>query len=113
MSSADLEILDGAIPLVRNDEPWEWHIFFWEDQDESLPTDLTGKLPSAEIRWQGGVQSVTAAIEGLPTAGQVKLSLAAADTADMPLGRLSKLYIALGTDTEAVVAVNVLEGLVP
>jgi hypothetical protein len=113
MSSADLEILDGAVPLVRNDEPWEWHVFFWEDQAETMPTDLTGQTPAAEIRWQGGVQAVLAEIVEPPTGGQVRLSLAAADTVEMPLGRLSKLYIAIGTDTEAVVPVNVIEGLVP
>jgi len=113
MSSSDLEIIDGAVPLVRNDEPWEWHVFFWEDQSESLPTDLTGQTASAEIRWASGIQTVLAEIVDPPTGGHLKLSLAAAETADMPLGRLSKLYIAIGTDTEAVVPVNVIEGLVP
>jgi hypothetical protein len=113
MSSADLEIIDGAVPLVRNDEPWEWFVFFWEDQAETTPTDLTGLVPSAEIRWQDGAQTVLAEIVDPPTGGQVKLSLAAAETAGMPLGRLSRLYLAIGTDTEAVVPVNVLEGLVP
>jgi len=131
--SADLEILDGAVPLVRNDQPWEWYAVFWEDQAESIPTDLGrravtvssgvtvetedgnpittgGSQVMAEIRWIGGRQAVATRITG---PGEVRLSLAAADTADMPLGRLSKLYIAIGTDTEAVVPVNVIEGLVP
>lgn len=110
--SADLEIIDGAVPLVRNDEPWEWHVFFWEDPGEDNPTDLTGKTVSAEIRWVSGTQTVTAAVLDPPTEGHVQLSLTAAETADMPLGRLSKLFIAIGTDTEAVVPVNVIEGLV-
>jgi len=111
--SSDIELLDGAVPLVRNDEPWEWHVFFWEDQDETTPTDLSGKTVSAGIRWSLGAQDVTAEIVDPPTGGQVRLSLTAAETADMPLGRLSRLYIALGTDTEAVVPVDVIEGLVP
>ena len=110
--SADLELLDGAVPLVRNDEPWEWYAVFWDDFEETAPTDLTGKTVSAEIRWILGAVPVTTEITE-PTAGQVRLSLTAAATADMPLGQLCKLFIAIGTDTEAVVPVNVLEGLVP
>lgn len=110
MSSADIEILDGAVPLVRNDEPWEWLVVFWDDEGETTPTDLTGKTVAAEIRWAGETQTVLAEIAD-PTSGQVVLSLAAADTTAMPLGRLAKLYIAIGTDTEAVVPVNVLEGI--
>jgi len=110
--SGDLEIIDGAIPLVRNDQPWEWFVVFWEAPDETTPTDLTGKTIAAEIRWLAGAQPVAAEVVDA-AAGVARLSLTAAETTDMPLGRLSRLYIALGTDTEAVVPVDVLEGLVP
>lgn len=109
--SADIELLDGAVPLVRNDQPWEWFVHFWEDAAGTDPSDLTGKTASAEIRWRTGSQTVAAAVFGSPDAGQVRLSLTAAQTAAMPLGRLAKLYIALNTDTEAVVPVDVIEGL--
>ena len=128
--TANLEILDGAVPLVR-DEPWEWFVLFWDDVAETQPTALgpkpvltaddnpvltadgnpvltAGAVVSAEIRWQGGEQAVTATVTG---PGQARLSLTAAQTDAMPLGRLLKLYIALDDDTEAVVPVNVLEGM--
>lgn len=110
--SSDIEILDGAVPLVRNDEPWEWFVLFYEDPAETQPTDLTGKTAAAEIRWSLGAQQVIAEVVDA-IGGQVRLSLTAAETAEMPLGRLSKLYIALDADTEAVVPVDVIEGLVP
>lgn len=110
--SSDIEILDGAVPLVRNDEPWEWFVLFFEDQAETTPTDLTGRTVSAEIRWSGGVQAVTAEVADPPTSGQASLSLSAEQTTLMPLGRLSKLYIAIDTDTEAVVPVDVQEGII-
>lgn len=108
--SSDIELLDGAVPLVRNDQPWEWFVNFYDDAGETDPTDLTGKTTSAEIRWRGGNQTVAAAVYGDAAAGQVRLSLTAAQTAAMPLGRLSKLYIAINQDTEAVVPVDVIEG---
>lgn len=110
--SSDIEILDGAVPLVRNDQPWEWFVVFWEDTAETTPTDITGKTVAAEIRWILGAQPVAVELTNA-AAGQAKLSLTAAETAEMPLGQLCKLFIAIGTDTEAVVPVNVLEGLVP
>jgi hypothetical protein len=112
MSSADIEIIDGAVPLVRNDEPWEWFVVFWEDSSETVPTDLTGKTVSAEIRWATGAQAVAVAVTDA-AAGQAKLSLTAAETEPLPLGRLSKLYIAIDSDTEGVVPVDVQEGIVP
>jgi hypothetical protein len=108
--SSDLELLDGAIPLVRNDQPWEWFVNFYDDPEAADPTDLTGHTASAQIRWRAGSQDVTAEITN-PLTGQVRLSLLASQTAAMPLGRLSKLYIAIDTDTEAVVPVDVIEGL--
>lgn len=108
--SSDIEILDGAVPLVRNDQPWEWFVVFFEDAAEEMPTDLTGHALSAKIRWAGGEQQVTTQITD-PVAGQARLSLTAAQTELMPYGRLSKLYIAIDTDTEAIVPVNVLEGI--
>lgn len=108
--SSDIEILDGAVPLVRNDQPWEWFVVFFEDQAEETPTDLTGHTISAKIRWSDGEQVVTVQITD-PLAGQAKLSLTAAQTVPMPDGRLSKLYIAIDTDTEAIVPVNVVEGI--
>ena len=122
--------LDGAVPLVR-DEPWEWFVMFWDDVAETIPTALgpkpvrvasearlltpddtpiltAGAVVSAEIRWQGGGQPVTATVT---QPGQARLSLTAAQTDAMPLGRLLKLYIALDADTEAVVPVDVMEGL--
>jgi hypothetical protein len=107
---SDLEILDGAIPLARGDEPWEWHAVFWEDVGETTPTDLTGKTVVAEIRWSLGAEPVTTEIADA-VAGLVTLSLTAEQTAAMPLGQLAKLYIAIGTDTEAAVPVKVVEGL--
>lgn len=108
--TADVELLDGAVPLVRGDQPWEWFANFWDDVGETTPSDLTGKTVAAEIRWPHGSQIVTATIYDAPM-GQVRLSLLAAQTAAMPLGRLSRLYIAIDTDTEAVVPVDVIEGL--
>jgi len=110
MSSADLELLDGAIPLVRGDQPWQWFVMFWDDPSETDASDLSGATVTAEIRWPGGAAPV--AVEATdPGRGQFALSLTAAETAPLPLGRLSKLYLAVDTDTEAVVPVNVLEGL--
>jgi len=108
--SSDIELLDGAIPLVRGDEPWEWYAHFWEDTAETTPTDLTGKTVSGEIRWILGVQPVTVEVVDAP-GGVAKLSLTAAQTEAMPLGQLCKLFLALDTDTECAVPVNVLEGL--
>lgn len=108
--SADVELLDGAVPLVRHDHPWEWFVNFYDDAAASDPTDLTGKTTSAEIRWRSGSQIVAAAVHGDATDGQVRLSLTAEQTEALPLGRLSKLYIAINQDTEAVVPVDVIEG---
>jgi hypothetical protein len=108
--SSDVEILDGAIPLVRHDHPWEWFVYFHESADETDPTDLTGKTLSAEIRWRGGSQVVAAAVHGDAIDGVARLSLTAAQTAAMPLGRLSRLFIALNQDTEAIVPIDVIEG---
>lgn len=106
----DLELLDGAVPLVRGDEPWEWFAVFWEDIEETTPTDLTGKTVAAEIRWILGAQAVTVDVAD-PASGQARLSLTAAETESLPLGQLCKLFLAIGTNTEGVVPVNVVEGL--
>ena len=107
--SADLELLDGALPLVRF-EPWTWFVMFWEDASETTPSDLTGKAVTAEVRWAGGAETVavSAVDAGL---GRFELSLLAQQTEAMPLGRLAKLYLAVDGDTEAVVPADVLEGL--
>jgi hypothetical protein len=107
--SADVELLDGAIPLVRGDEPWEWYAHFWDDPAETVPTDLTGKTVSGEIRWKLGAQAVTVDVVDR-TGGVARLSLTAVQTEAMPLGRLSKLYVAINQDTEAIVPVDVIEG---
>jgi hypothetical protein len=130
--SSDIEIIDGAVPLVRN-EPWEWFAVFFEDPSETTPTDLSGDVVfvdveplrtdsgaivmtgtadtvAAEIRWEQGSQSVTVEVVDA-VGGEVRLSLTAVQTAAMPLGRLSKLYIAIDAGTEAIVPVEVIEGL--
>ena len=106
LPTAEIPLLDGAVPLVR-DEPWEWFVVF--EDGPGVPSDLTGKTVAAELRWQTGEQAVTAApVEG--AAGQVRLSLAAEATAAMPFGQLLNLYISIDNDTEGVVPVVVLEG---
>ena len=102
--TAEIPLLDDAIPLVR-DEPWEWFALFLDDAQ--APTDLTGDTVSAELRWTVG--EVTVAAEVVDT-GLVRLSLTAEQTAAMPFGQLLQLFLAINTDTEGVIPVVVLEG---
>lgn len=102
--SNEIPLLDGAIPLVR-DEPWIWHALFMDDINS--PTDLSGKTVTAELRWQvGEVEPLVEAIGN----GYVRLSLTTEQTAGMPFGQLLDLYLAIDTDTEAKIPVTVLEG---
>jgi hypothetical protein len=99
-----------AVPLVRHDQPWQALAVFWADPEKTAVEDLTGKTVLAQIRWLGDSQDVTVTVP-TPTNGQVTLSLTKEQTADMPLGRLATLYIAVGTVTRAIGPIEIEEGL--
>jgi hypothetical protein len=111
----DIAVLDGALPLVRGDNPWATVMAFKSDAD--TPDDLSGHTVVAEMRWGGrgpGSQAVTATITDAP-AGIVELSLTKAQTLALPLGRLVTLYVQLregATEkTRVAAAIDVKEGL--
>lgn len=87
----DIATLDTPIPLVIGDS-WEWFIVLWADPDSRTPYDLTNKSVEVEILWPGGRQVVAADITDA-AAGRLTISLGAADTVAVPLGRLSTLYL--------------------
>lgn len=99
------------LTLVRGDDPWSVDIVLWDDAALTVPHDLTDETVTAELRWRGGEQAVTADITAA-AAGEVSLSLAGADTLDLPLGRLATLYVAVETETWAALTVEIREGIV-
>ena len=105
---SEIPLLDDAIPLIR-DEPWQWFAVFLDPDGQ--PSDISGAgTPSAKLRWEVGEVDVTVAPVAGAT-GQLELTLTAEQTAAMPFGQLLRLFLALGDDTEAVIPVNVLEGI--
>lgn len=101
-------LIDEAIPLVRN-EAWEWHVRIWDDPDEETVTDLTGMTCLAVMRWEGGSQAVTVdATDGAN--GHLALSLTAENADDMPIGRLTRLYLSVDGNTETIADIDVIEG---
>jgi hypothetical protein len=87
----DIAISDTPIPLIVGDS-WEWFVVLWADPEARTPYDLTGKTIEAEILWAVGRQVVAADVTDA-AAGRLTISLAAADTVAVPLGRLSQLYL--------------------
>jgi len=100
----EIPLLDNSIPLVR-DEPWIWNALFMDDFNS--PTDLTGKVVTAEIRWPLGEVTPTVEVIG---DGYVKLSLTTDQTINMPYGQVLDLYLAIDNNTEARIPITVLEG---
>jgi hypothetical protein len=101
----------GALPLVL-DEAWEKFAVFWADSAKTAREDLTGKTVTADIRWQGAADLAVTVTVTDDEAGLATLSLTALQTADLPLGQLSTLYIAVNGETWASLPVNVLRGIV-
>ena len=109
----DIGVLDGALPLIRGDNPWEQPVVFYTD-DGATPLDLTGKTVDAVMRWRGGSQTVTATVtEAL--AGAVTLTLTAAQTLNLPFGYLVSLFVQVIDGPDAVTwfraAIEVKEGI--
>lgn len=101
-------LIDEAVPLVRN-EAWSWHVRIWDDPDEETVTNLTGLTCLAMLRWAGGSQVVTVDTTDAVN-GHLVLSLTAGQAVAMPIGRLTKLYLSVASDTEMISDVNVIEG---
>lgn len=93
--SEDIAVLEEPLPLIRGDDDWQWFVVFFEDPDGATPLDLSSRSVTAEIRWRGGSQAVAVAVTDA-AAGQVTLSLATAETALIPLGKLAAMFIAVG-----------------
>jgi hypothetical protein len=113
--AADIGVLDGALPLIRGDNPWEQIVVFWADAEKSAGLDLTGKTVVAEMRWRGGgSQAVTTNVTD-PEAGVVVLSLTGAETAGLPFGRLAHLFVQVRDGATEITkfraAIDVKEGL--
>lgn len=107
-------VLEGALTLIRGDNPWEKPLTFYTD-DGVTPLDLTGLTVEAEMRWRpNNSQMVTVTVDDA-AAGEVTLSLTAAQTAALPFGRLATLFVQLieGTRQETWLraSIEVEEGL--
>ncbi len=87
----DIGVLDGALPLIRGDNPWQQPVVFYSD-DGITTLDLTGMTIEAVMRWRGGSQSVAATITDA-AAGAVTLSLTGAQTHNLPFGYLVSLFV--------------------
>lgn len=112
----DIGVLDGALPLIRGDNPWQQPFTFYADGD-ATPLDLTGKSIEAEMRWSargGGSRPVTVTIDNA-AAGECTLSLTADQTAGLPFGRLVTLFVQVVDGSEETTwvraAIDVKEGL--
>lgn len=103
------QLIDEAIPLVRNEAWPPWHIRIWDDPDEEIVTDLSGLTCLAQMRWDGGTQAVTVDTADAEN-GHLALSLTAEQTEAFPLGRLTKLYLSVDGDTELIADIDVIEG---
>jgi hypothetical protein len=111
--SEDIGVLDGALPLIRGDNPWDQPVVFYTD-DGVTALDLTGKTVEAVMRWRGSSQTVTATVtEAL--AGAVTLTLTAAQTQNLPFGYLVSLFVQVVDGLETVTwfraAIEVKEGI--
>lgn len=88
----DIAVLDTPIPLVVGDS-WAWFLVLWSDPERRTPYNLTGKEVLSEIVMEnGGRQVVTVAVTD-PPAGRVTLSLTPDETATVPYGLLSNLFL--------------------
>jgi hypothetical protein len=96
----DIGVLDGALPLIRGDNPWHQPVVFYTD-DGDTPLDLTGMTIEAEMRWRGGSQEVTATITNA-AAGEVTLSLTGEQTQNLPFGYLVTLFVQVVDGVETV-----------
>lgn len=109
----DIGVLDGALPLIRGDNPWDQPVVFYTD-DGATALDLTGKTVEAVMRWRGGSQTVAANITEAE-AGAVTLTLTAAETQNLPFGYLVSLFVQVVDGLEAVTwfraAIEVKEGI--
>lgn len=109
----DIGVLDGALPLIRGDNPWDQPVVFYTDNGVTA-FDLTGRTVEAEMRWRGGSQEVTATITDA-VGGAVSLTLTAEQTQNLPFGYLVTLYVQVVSGGEAVTwfraAIEVKEGL--
>lgn len=108
---AVLAIPLGAVPLVRG-EAWERFLVLWADSAKTAREDLTGKTVTADLRWQGAADLAVTVDVTDAEGGLVKLSLTDEQTADLPLGQLSALYVAVDGITAGGTPVNVLRGIV-
>jgi hypothetical protein len=96
----DIGVLDGALPLIRGDNPWSQPVVFYSD-DGSTALDLTGSTVAAQMRWRGGSQDVTASMTD-PASGAVTLTLTAEQTLNLPFGYLVSLFVQVIDGTETV-----------
>ena len=96
----DIGVLDGALPLIRGDNPWEQPVVFYSD-DGITALDLTGSTVEAEMRWRGGTQEVTASLTA-PASGAVTLTLTAEQTLNLPFGYLVSLFVQVVDGSETV-----------
>jgi len=87
----DIGVLDGALPLIRGDNPWQQPVVFYTD-DGITPLDLTGMTINAVMRWRGGSQDVSATITEA-AAGAITLSLTGEQTQNLPFGYLVSLFV--------------------
>lgn len=87
----DIGVLDGALPLIRGDNPWQQPVVFYTD-DGTTPLDMAGMTIEAVMRWRGGSQDVSATINGA-AAGAVNLSLTGEQTQNLPFGYLVSLFV--------------------
>ena len=87
----DIGVLDGALPLIRGDNPWHQPVVFYTD-DGITTLDLTGMTIEAVMRWRGGSQDVSATITDA-AAGAITLSLTGEQTQNLPFGYLVTLFV--------------------
>jgi hypothetical protein len=87
----DIGVLDGALPLIRGDNPWQQPVVFYTD-DGVTTLDLTGMTIVAVMRWRGSSQNVSATITEA-VAGAVTLSLTGEQTQNLPFGYLVSLFV--------------------
>ena len=108
----DIGVLDGALPLIRGDNPWDLPVVFYTD-DGVTALDLTNMTVEAEMRWRGGSQDVTAILTAAE-AGAVTLTLTGEQTQNLPFGYLVSLFVQVVDGSETVTwfraAIEVKEG---
>lgn len=87
---ADIAISRFAIEVVRGDD-WKKYGRKLED-DGSTPEDLAGQSIEAQVRWTGGSQEVAITVTDAD-GGEFTLSLTETETALIPLGQVSALFV--------------------